>query len=638
MKKYNLIKVLGITLLITWLLTFIIPASQIQEEIVRGNITPFGIWNLLLNSLVSVTYFNTLGIYIVVIAILYGMLELIKQYNDICDKIAKAFKDKRRRALIISILFFSLLSLVVPDTLILLVFVPFFWKILQKLDIDKRHIVLVTIVSMLVGSIGLICNTTVATNFSGSGTVLPTSNMLPTFILGVLSIGALIVFTIMNTKKINTKKVINLKVNLPKKGDIAKILKPKELFVEKLKQVGYKSLFFLPVSCFVMIIISQFKKGKKDENNNEIGLIMSIIYIVILAIVMLIIFTDISISVIVASAIGIILVFEIMLKVLRKNSLDQDIKVKKIPYLILTILFGSIGINKLYSKEYSKAIISLLFSITLVPFILSIVDFVLQILNKSDKKGYIVINNKKRDNILFIVGSSLVSAFILLTVIPWETIFKTTIFTNFNTWFYGLKIGSYFSTSNFIGTTDVIGTWSFSGMSVLLIILIIVLKFIYSIDVNKFISTTTSSIKKALPIAITVILINIVLMVAYSSGIIVTAVDFILGLTGKSFNVITATLAGIVSTTFLSDILYSSSIFGGVLTAKEISIDVVKLMAFVLKSISGVIAIMAPVSAGLIIGLYYFDIPYTKWVKYIWKLFVVLLLLVIAFTSIFVLL
>lgn len=637
MKKYNLIKVLGITLLITWLLTFIIPTSTIQEVIKRGSITPFGIWNLLLNSSLSFTYFNTLGIYIVIIAILYGMLELIKQYNDICDKIAKAFKDKKRIALIISILFFSLLSLVVSDVLILLVFVPFFWKILLKLDIDKKHIVLVTIISMLVGSIGLICSTTVATNFSASGTISPTENILPTLILGVLSIGALIVFMIMNTKKLDKKKL-----DFIKKENIAKVIKikkdkPQKDIKQSIIKIGYKMLFLLPISCFVMAIISYFGKKHKEENDAETSLIMSVIYIIICAVVMLVIIKEISIVIILFSIMGAILLLEIILIILKKNNKEQNIKVKKTSYLILTFLLGSIGINKLYSKEYSKAMASLLFSFTLIPFILSLIDFVIQILNKSDKKGYIVINNKKRDNILFVVGSSIVSLLILLFTIPWESIFKTTIFTNFNTWFFGLKIGNYFSTTNFIGNTDVIGTWSFSSISALLIIIIVAIVLIYSIDFNKFISTMTASIKKALPIAITVILINTVLMVAYSSGIILTAMDSILGLTGKSFNVITATLASIVSTTFLSDILYSSSILGGVVAAKSIPLDVVKLIAFVLKSISGIMAIIVPVSAGLIIGLYYFDIPYTKWIKYIWKLFVVLILLVIAFTSIFVL-
>ncbi|HOZ54406.1 MAG TPA: hypothetical protein PKY25_03675, partial [Bacilli bacterium] len=161
--------------------------------------------------------------------------------------------------------------------------------------------------------------------------------------------------------------------------------------------------------------------------------------------------------------------------------------------------------------------------------------------------------------------------------------------------------------------------------------------FIYSIDINKFISTVTASIKKVLPIAITIILINVVLMVAYSSGIVVTAVDSILEITGKSFNVITAVLASVVSTTFLADILYSSSIFGSTVIAKGITGETLELMAMVLRAVSGVVAIMAPTSAGLILGLYYFDIPYTEWLKYIWKLFVVLLLLVVAVTAIFVL-
>lgn len=576
MKKYNLIKVLGITVLVTWLLTFIIPASTISEGINRGSATPFGIWNLLLNSLVSVTYFNTLGIYIVVIAVFYGVLELVKQYNDLCDKIAKGLKDKRRVALIISILFFSLLSLVVSDPLSLLVFVPFFWKILSKLEIDKKHIVLATIISMLVGSIGLICNSTVANNFSSSTTVLATSKMLPTFILGILSIAALIIFTIMNTKKLD-----KVSVKHRAKRGIANRNIFKQIFLSIIT-LGIYTIFWE-----AQIVNDSARIDKKSKDKGWKVILFGIL------------------------TLGIYWIYWVYttakklskIKVNGKQVCDDN----ALLYIFL-IIFGlnlvamciiQADINKFSTSEDSEDI--------------------------------------NISSILFIIGAGILSLFILAATIPWETLFKTTVFTDFNTWFYGLKINEYLSTRNLIGSTEVIGTWSFGGLSVLLIVVAVAIKFIYSIDINKFISTVTASVKKILPIAITIILINVVLMVAYSSGIVVTAVDSILGLTGKSFNVITAALASIVSTTFLSDILYSSSIFGSVVSAKGITGDTVELMAMVLRAIHGVVAIMAPASAGLIIGLYYFDIPYTKWVKYIWKLFVVLLLLVIAVTAIFVL-
>lgn len=529
MKKYNLMKVLFITVLVTWLLTFIIPASTIASGIARGSIAPIGIWNAILNALVSVTYFNMLGLYIVVIAAFYGVLGLTDQYNQICERIARKFKDKRKLALVISILFFSLLALVVSDPLFLLIFVPFFWNILLKLEIDKKHILLATIVSMLVGSMGLLYNSTVATNFS----IDTNSRILSMFILGLLSISALLVFALISLK--NSYK-------------------------EKLKFA-------------------------KEE------------------------------------------------KILQ----EKEIKVKKIPYLILTILFGSIGVNKIYSREYRKAIISFIFCFTLIPFIISIADFIIQILNKKDKKGYISINSNKRNNILLSVGMGALSLFIIVAIISWEVLFKTKIFTNLNKWFYGIKLNDYLSIKNFLGTTDVIGSWSFGGLAVLLIILSVIIMIIYKININKYISTVTNSIKKVLPIAITVILINVVLMIAYSSGIVVTMIDFTISISGKAFNVITATFASILSATFLSDILYSSSIFGSILKAKGITGNSAELIALVLRSVASFMALIVPTSAGLIIGLYYFDIPYTKWVKYIWKLVIILLLLVIVFTTIAVL-
>ena len=50
-------------------------------------------------------------------------------------------------------------------------------------------------------------------------------------------------------------------------------------------------------------------------------------------------------------------------------------------------------------------------------------------------------------------------------------------------------------------------------------------------------------------------------------------------------------------------------------------------MAF--QSIYGIVSIIGPTSFLLIVALKYFDVPYTSWVKYIWRFVLMLFLLVI---------
>jgi uncharacterized ion transporter superfamily protein YfcC len=43
----------------------------------------------------------------------------------------------------------------------------------------------------------------------------------------------------------------------------------------------------------------------------------------------------------------------------------------------------------------------------------------------------------------------------------------------------------------------------------------------------------------------------------------------------------------------------------------------------------GLVSLIAPTSILLIIGLVYYDIPYTTWLKFIWRLLLKLIILVI---------
>ena len=57
-------------------------------------------------------------------------------------------------------------------------------------------------------------------------------------------------------------------------------------------------------------------------------------------------------------------------------------------------------------------------------------------------------------------------------------------------------------------------------------------------------------------------------------------------------------------------------------------------IAFALQALYNFMMLFAPTSVGLVIGLYYLNIPYNKWFKYIWKLLLVLFIVIIVTTTI----
>ena len=322
---------------------------------------------------------------------------------------------------------------------------------------------------------------------------------------------------------------------------------------------------------------------------------------------------------------------------------EDSKKVNKVLYAILTILLGTFGINKFYAGKIKAGILSIVFCWTLVPTILSIAEFIMVLTEKSDKEGKIPVNSDRRTNVLFGTGLVLFVLFIIGAIIPWESLFTNcTIFTDFNTWLGNIKIGDYQIFSNLIGapvvvdttygsTTGVInafGSWTMTDVAIFLFILTGVIALCSKIKFNDFISTTTAGIKKVLPVAITAMLISIVLVIMINSGVNVTITNWIISL-ASGFNIATVSLASLIGSVLTGDFYYFVSSVGPVFTTVITNTDLYGVIGLIMQGMYNLVMIIAPTSVALIIGLYYLDIPYGKWFKYIWKVVLALLVIII---------
>lgn len=341
--------------------------------------------------------------------------------------------------------------------------------------------------------------------------------------------------------------------------------------------------------------------------------------------------------------IGLLLLPEIFMPIAAFADLKNK-KVNKVVYAILTILFGSIGINKFYAGKIKSGILSLVFCWTLIPAILSVAEFITVLTEKADKDGKISATSTRRTNVLF--GTSLVIfvLFLIGAVIPWESLFTNcTMFTDFNTWISNNKIGDYSIFGNIIGQPVVadastgsssgvigaFGTWTMTDVAIFLFILTAVIALCSKIKFNDFIATTTAGIKKILPVAITAMLISIVLVIMVTSGVNLTITNWIMSWT-KGFNIITTILASIVGSVLTADFHYFIATLSIAFTSAVSNADLYGVVALIMQGMYYLMMLIAPTSVGLIIGLYYLDIPYGKWFKYIWKvllaMFVVLII------------
>lgn len=551
MKKYNLFKVLAITIFITWLLTLFIPGSYVDYtgEVATTGITGVGIWGLLSNLSISISYFNAIAVFLIALACFYAVLNKVDVYNTFVSKTASLFKGKEKALVIITMLVFGILALLVNDFLILLVFVPFIYKVMKELDIDKKIILSSTLVAALIGSMCGIYNSTLFTAFGLDLNTL----LLVKLILFVISIAVLMILT---APKKEVKKAV-------------------------VKKTTSKAV----------------KKTTKEEVKEKPV----------------------------------------------KKVTTKDKKVRKSVYAILTLLLGTIGVNKFYAGKVKAGILSILFCWTGIPTILSIAEFITVLTEKADKKGMISVTSERRRNVSFGVALVLFVLFIIGAIIPWESLIENcSVFSDFNTWLAGIKIGDYSIFGNIIGlplsvdqttgsTTGVIsvfGTWSITDIAILLFVLTALFAVINGIKVNNFIATVTEGTKKILPVALTAMLLSIVLVMAVTTGISVTITNGILKL-ADGFNIATATLATIIGSVLTSDFYYLISTVGTVFNVVVSNQEYYGVISLILQSVYNLVMIIAPTSVGLVIGLYYLNIPYNKWFKFIWKLLVALLIIVI---------
>ena len=89
MIKHNLFKVVGIAILVTVLLTWLLPITYYQYDIVTGARSQVGLFDLFKYPSESLKYFGDIALYILAIGGFYGVLHKINAYQKLIDNISK---------------------------------------------------------------------------------------------------------------------------------------------------------------------------------------------------------------------------------------------------------------------------------------------------------------------------------------------------------------------------------------------------------------------------------------------------------------------------------------------------------------------------------------------------------------------
>lgn len=236
-----------------------------------------------------------------------------------------------------------------------------------------------------------------------------------------------------------------------------------------------------------------------------------------------------------------------------------------------------------------------------------------------------------------VVGFLLLFVIMILAFIPWNSVFEIEAFTKASSAVSSFKLFGFEIFGKLLGTFSIFGEWSITDMIIVMTTVALILVYVYKISIDDAIEGFTIGAKKALAPAFLVLVIYTILVAVTYHPFQTTIYEALFGLT-KGFNVVTTSIAALLSGLFNSDALYAFQAvvphFAGVVTNTE----VYPVATILFQSIYGVSMLVAPTSVVLVLVLNYLGISFKEWFKAIWKLLVELLVILLLIFTILVLL
>ena len=222
MKKNNTLKVLLITILFTYLLTWIFPISYYNGGLYTDVRYPAGLFDIFNYPTLTLYYFGQIAVYVLTVGAFYGVLNKTGVFRKICDRIVNLFKGKE-------IIFFStvviLLSVIVAFCGLsyeLIFLLPLLASIILLMGYDKMTIAITFIGSIAVGFLGSLFASTITGTYMGTLATSYTDLIwvrIVMLVIGILILLLNIFFRIrkMDTKKIDEKELIAEKIEVKSK-------------------------------------------------------------------------------------------------------------------------------------------------------------------------------------------------------------------------------------------------------------------------------------------------------------------------------------------------------------------------------------------------------------------------------------
>ncbi len=232
----------------------------------------------------------------------------------------------------------------------------------------------------------------------------------------------------------------------------------------------------------------------------------------------------------------------------------------------------------------------------------------------------------------FVIIFDLIVIILAMSMFDWEGLFEITWFSDATDAIVGYEIGEFPIFAKLLGTFNAFGSWSLNvEVPAMILIFTCILALVYRVKWSDFIDGVVDGAKRSAPVATVMLLIFTVL-------ILVTYHPFQLCITkallevSTGLNVVTMSIIAMFASFFNADLTYVAQSTLPYVTSVITDSSLYPLLAVIFQSIYGLMMLIAPTSIILLGTLTYLDVPYTQWLKHIWKLFLqFLIVLVIIF-------
>ena len=232
----------------------------------------------------------------------------------------------------------------------------------------------------------------------------------------------------------------------------------------------------------------------------------------------------------------------------------------------------------------------------------------------------------------FVLIFDFILIILALAVFDWSGLFDITWFTDAKNAIDGFEIGNFPIFAKLLGTYSEFGSWSFNiEIPVLIMIGSLILALVYRVKFSDIVDGIEEGISKAVKPIVTMMLAYIVLIICTYHPFQLMITKFIMGLT-SGLNVVTMTIVAMFASLFNVETVYTAQSTVPYVMSVIGDATLYPLVEVIFQAVYGLAMLVVPTSVILIGTLTYLNIPYGQWLKYIWKIFVeVLIVLLIIF-------